>query len=133
MKFQKKFILISFVWLSTSVYVLVSLILLTPSIAMAANVAVVPGPVVPVAVVPGPVVVAPLPGPVVVPPPIVLAQPPQILLAPAVGVEVVVGVPYDLVVVNNIFYRYWNGLWFSSYSYDGTWIGVTGNLIPGVL
>jgi hypothetical protein len=138
MNVKKMFVLIAQACISSAVYVIASAYVPAPTIAMAAPgpvvpMPVVPGPVVPVAVVPGSAGGSPPPGAAVVPPPIVLPEPPHIISGPSIGVDVVVGVPYDLVVVNGLFYRHWNGLWFRSGSYDGIWIGISGGLIPGVI
>jgi hypothetical protein len=148
MNFKNRFFIIVLVCISSTVYVIARGYVSAPSIAMAAPgpeppptlvpaqivpLAVVPGPVVPVAVVPGSEGGAPPPMAGAVPPPIVLPEPPHIISGPSIGVDVVVGVPYDLVVVNGLFYRPWNGFWFRSVSYDGIWVGISGGLIPGVI
>jgi len=138
MNHKKIFVLDVTICISVAVYFIASAYVLVPTIAMAVPgpvvpIPVVPGPVVPVAVVPGLVASAPPSDAGAVPPPIVLSEPPHIISGPSIGVDVVVGVPYDLVVVNGLFYRHWNGLWFRSGSYDGIWIGISGGLIPGVI
>jgi hypothetical protein len=93
----------------------------------------------PVVVVPAPVVVAPqvVVDPVQVnvdvPAPLVLAEPPQLIFSPTLGYYVAVGIPQDVVLIDNVYYMHRGGRWFMSDRYNGNWAFVDRGRLPGGL
>jgi hypothetical protein len=54
-------------------------------------------------------------------PPIVVSQPPDFLYPPELGFGVAVGVPYDMFYLDDIYYIYRGGGWYSTPYYGGDW------------
>ncbi|MBU5636828.1 hypothetical protein KOM00_08785 [Geomonas sp. Red69] len=89
-------------------------------------------PVAPVPVAPPPVVY-PAPAPVVYPPPVApvaYAEPPSFIYSPALGFYVSVGLPYDVVYMDNGYYQYRDGYWYVANSYRGPWTYVAPRRLP---
>ncbi|WP_129126697.1 hypothetical protein [Geomonas oryzae] len=92
---------------------------------------------VPVAVTPVPVappqVVYPAPAPVAYPAPAVpvaYAEPPSFIFSPALGFYVSVGLPYDVVYLDNCYYQYRDGRWYTAASYRGPWTYTSYRRLP---
>uniref|UniRef100_C6E273 YXWGXW repeat-containing protein n=1 Tax=Geobacter sp. (strain M21) TaxID=443144 RepID=C6E273_GEOSM len=82
-----------------------------------------------------PVVVAPPPAATVVtypsyPQPVAYAEPAGFIYSPNLGFYVSVGAPYDVVYLDNCYYRNRGGRWFMSRSYGGPWAYVTRERLP---
>ena len=67
--------------------------------------------------VPPPIVVAPTPGP----PQVVLGVAPRFIFAPYLGFYVSVGIPYDIVYLDNNYYLNSGGTWYRGPNYNGPW------------
>jgi len=86
---------------------------------------------VPVVAAPAP----PLPPPPLPPPPpgapqVVLEAAPRFILSPALGFYVSVGVPYDIVFIDNHYYLNRDGRWYRSGRYNGPWAEVQRKRLP---
>ena len=127
MKIQKMLFVIVLLSISTTGY--------ASRVYLPAPTIVLPAPPIVVAPPPPVYVEAPPPAQVIVevPPPIVLAQPPQLIFSPAVGAYVAVGVPYNLVVIDGMYYRHEHGRWYSSATYGGAWVSVHDSRLPGAI
>lgn len=83
-----------------------------------------------------PVVAAPAPVPPapVLPPPgapqVVLEVVPRFILSPVLGFYVSVGIPYDIVLIDNHYYLNRDGRWYRSGRYDGPWAEVRRKRLP---
>lgn len=84
---------------------------------------------VPVAVTPVPVAPATVvyPAPAV---PVAYAEPPSFIYSPALGFYVSVGLPYDVVYLDNCYYQYRNGRWYMANSYRGPWTYTSYRRLP---
>ncbi|QXE89064.1 hypothetical protein KP001_11360 [Geomonas subterranea] len=85
---------------------------------------------VPVAVAPAPVV---YPAPVAYPAPpapVAYAEPPSFIYSPALGFYVSVGLPYDVVYMDNCYYQNRDGYWYMANSYRGPWTYVAPRRLP---
>jgi hypothetical protein len=83
------------------------------------------------------VVVAPPPAPV--PPPPLPPQPqvmiesrPDFIFSPSLGFYVSVGIPYDIVYLNQNYYLYSSGAWYVAPSCQGPWVATQRRLPPGL-
>ena len=97
---------------------------------------------VPVAVAPAPVVYpapvaypapAAYPAPVAYPAPpapVAYTEPANFIFSPALGFYVSVGLPYDVVYLDNCYYQYRGGRWYAAASYGGPWSYVTPRALP---
>ncbi len=76
-----------------------------------------------------------IPAPVVVaaPPAVVFASPPLFLVPPSLGIYVGVGIPYDIVYVDNFYYLNYRNAWYRSNHYNGPWAGVRQERLPLVV
>jgi YXWGXW repeat-containing protein len=74
----------------------------------------------------------PLPPPLPFPEPprIVLSAPPEFILPPALGFYVAVGVPHDIVFIDNTYYLYRDNRWFRAPYYNGPWRNVERRQLP---
>lgn len=83
-----------------------------------------------------PVAVAPPPATVVTYPtyvdygPQVAYDEPGFIYSPRLGFFVSVGLPYDIVYVDNCYYHYRGGRWYMSPTYGGTWSYVSSHRLP---
>ncbi|HEY5975914.1 MAG TPA: hypothetical protein VIU41_14355 [Geobacteraceae bacterium] len=82
-----------------------------------------------VPVVPAPVVVAPPPPPrtVVIED---IQEPPDFILPSSLGFYIAVGLPYDLVYIDNRYYQYRNNVWYRAPHYRGPWTTVKYKHLP---
>ncbi|ABK99870.1 hypothetical protein [Pelobacter propionicus] len=76
-----------------------------------------------------------IPAPVVVaaPPAVVFASPPLFLVPPSLGIYVGVGIPYDIVYVDDFYYLNYRNAWYRSNHYNGPWAGVRQERLPLVV
>ena len=66
-------------------------------------------------------------------PPVVVEEPPEFVMPPALGFYVAVGVPYDMMLVSNFYYVHKGNVWYRSPSYNGPWaVAPYKNLPPGI-
>ena len=72
----------------------------------------------------------PQPLPLPEPPRIVLSAPPEFIMPPALGFYIAVGVPHDIVFVDNTYYLYRDNRWFSGPYYNGPWHHVERRQLP---
>jgi hypothetical protein len=63
-------------------------------------------------------------------PPIVIQQPPDFLYPPELGFGVAVGVPYDLIYLNGVYYVFRGGGWYRASYWGDSWIRVPGRGLP---
>ncbi|RNC66034.1 MAG: hypothetical protein ED859_16875 [Desulfuromonadales bacterium] len=64
------------------------------------------------------------------PPPVVIAEPPEFVLAPSLGFYAAVGVPYDLFYVGSRYYLSRGNDWYRGASYRGPWVTVEYRSLP---
>lgn len=82
--------------------------------------------------VPVPVPPPPLPPPLPEPQ-VELSAPPEFVLPPALGFYVAVGIPYDIVFIDNYYYLFRGNRWFRARYYNGPWhFWERRNLPPGL-
>jgi hypothetical protein len=90
-----------------------------------------PGPAAPVAEAAPPP--PPPPGPVVVspaPPQVVFETPPRFIYSPQLGFYVAVETPYDIVFLDDQYYLWSNGFWYTAPYYNGPWVVVHARRAP---
>jgi hypothetical protein len=80
---------------------------------------------VPVAVAPVPVVAYP-----VAPAPVAYVEPPGFIYSPELGFYVSVGLPYDVVYMDDCYYQQRDGRWYMADSYRGPWTYVSHRRLP---
>lgn len=92
--------------------------------------------------VPVPVAPAPAPPVAVYPvespwpvgqPEVVIDEPPRFIFSPNLGFYVSIGIPYDVVYVDNSYFLYRGGYWYRSPSYRGPWNVMTYRRLPHAL
>jgi hypothetical protein len=66
-------------------------------------------------------------------PPVVIEEPPEFIEPPQLGFYAAVGVPYDLFFVSNRYYLYRGNAWYAAPRYNGPWVTVQYNSLPGKL
>jgi hypothetical protein len=80
-----------------------------------------------------PRVAVPVAAPPVYVPPVVIEEPPEFIEPPQLGFYAAVGVPYDLFFVSNRYYLYRGNAWYAAPRYNGPWVSVRYNSLPGKL
>ena len=75
-----------------------------------------------------PVVAQPAP-----PPRVVLNAAPRFIFSPILGMYVSVGIPYDIVYIDNDYYLYEGGFWYRGPYSNGPWLRVESRRLPPVL
>jgi hypothetical protein len=60
--------------------------------------------------------------PVYVNPQVVIEEPPEFIMPPALGFYVSVGVPYDMIFISNFYYLHRGNVWYRAPHYNGPWI-----------
>jgi len=65
-----------------------------------------------------------------IPAPIIVAEPPLFLAPPTLGFQVAVGVPYDMFLINGLFYLHNGGTWHIASGYNGPWTAVEHRHLP---
>lgn len=64
------------------------------------------------------------------PPPIVVAQPPEVVMVPSTGVYFVPGIDFDIFFYNGYWWSPRGDRWYRARAYDGPWRGVSRRAVP---
>lgn len=80
-----------------------------------------------------PRVAVPVVAPPVYAPPVVIEEPPEFIEPPELGFYAAVGVPYDLFLVSNRYYLCKANVWYAAPRYNGPWVSIRYNSLPGQL
>jgi hypothetical protein len=68
--------------------------------------------------------------PVYVNPPVVIEEPPQFIMPPALGFYVAAAVPYDMVLVGNVYFLHKGNAWYRAPHYNGPWVAAPYRSLP---
>ncbi|MCX5748759.1 MAG: hypothetical protein NTZ10_00725 [Candidatus Saganbacteria bacterium] len=67
------------------------------------------------------------------PPPIVVSEPPQVVMMPQYGIYFVPGISYDVFFYNGYWWSPRGNSWYRARQYNGPWGVVQRNYVPGYL
>ncbi len=71
-----------------------------------------------------------IPAPVYAAPPVVIEEPPEFVVQPALGLYAAVGTPYDLFYAANRYYLSRGNGWYTAPYYNGPWVQVSYRELP---
>ena len=58
---------------------------------------------------------------------------PSFIVLPEYGFSVSLGIPYDIIYYDNLYYIYNNNYWYSSSFYSGPWVVIQENNLPDII
>lgn len=65
--------------------------------------------------------------------PIIVHEPPLFLVPPAIGLQVAVGIPYDMVFIDGRYYASHGDAWYVGHHYNGPWTVIGHDRLPSGL